>query len=210
MKKLLGIIILSWLLTGCGGALPPPPGVDPTASMTYTFTPSPTPTPTPTATPTPTIDFLATYTYTIPISATLTPSNTPTPDACDQQQLTAYREQVTQIRDEFLNQVDRALALQESIANAVIPNISEIAEIGTIYLRMTELVAEAQGLDYPPCAEPAQNKLIEGLSSYTGAILEVADYYAGKGGNLDSVDAMLAAGRRLLQESMDELDSLVE
>lgn len=204
MKKLLGVILLSLLITGCGGALPPPPSFGPTATMTSTMTPSATPTVTLTATPTPTIDYLATYTYTIPVSAT------PTPDQCDQQELTTYRDQLIPIRDEFMDQVDAALALRNKLANATIPSFSDVTEVGTIYFRMTELTLEAQGLAYPPCAEPVQAKFIQGLNSYAGAIKEMADYYTGKGGNLNAVDGMIGDGRRLLMEAVDELDNLVE
>jgi len=91
LRKTIGLILISFLLAGCGTPVPTPTPIPPTATHTptptHTTTPTATHTPTPTDTPTPTATHTPTPTDTPTPTATHTPTPTltftPTPTATD-------------------------------------------------------------------------------------------------------------------------------
>lgn len=201
MKKWIMLLLFGLLFAGCvGSPLPPAP------AMNFTQTWTPTATMTATYTPSPTVDLLATLTYTEPIGPTFTP--TPTEEACNQEELNAFRSEANRIRDRFIAEFNRARELQQEIVSSGLPGFSQAVELSNIYFEMAGLAAEAEQLDYPPCAEGARSKLIESFNNYTGAVQEIVNYYSGTGGDLDAAEEMIAAGERLLKEAFDELDAL--
>ena len=214
MKKWIMILLFGLLLAGCVGTpLPPTPVWNLTDTLVVTAAPAGTYTPSPTVwertstatvtyTPSPTVDVFATLTYTEPIGPTHTQA------ACDQEELTAFKQEVTRIRNEFMTQFNRAREIQQQIVNSGSASISQTTELTNIYFALTGLASEAEQLDYPACADGARSKLIEAFVNYASAVQQIATYYTGTGGNLNTAEAKIATAERLMNEALDELEAL--